>query len=436
MDACLTLQRHLTGAELDVSPPACCKEPPAPRLAADLRAADVPAGPTAAGGFRLTHLPALDGLRGLACLLVISFHLYPETVSGGYFGVDIFLVLSGFLITTLLLQEWDDTGRIDLKCFFARRVLRLMPAFVAMLATCWIVACCRVPADELARYTKALFLNLIGQSNRVDLMGDCLVAPYAHTWSLAIEDQFYLLWPTIACAALTQNVSRRWMVFLVVLGITGCAGARIWIALNGRGGPEMYIGLQNRADALLLGCLISMLAVWNMLPRGRWFRIVLRLAAICSWALLVFACRYAAPQAPYLFRGVLTLFAIGAAVCILDLVIGRPRILCWLLENRALRGIGRLSYGLYLWHWPVLIVVYNFVPPKTDPNFFAWFCILRVIALLCFLAVAFLSYQVIEKPFLRLRPGRRTRSDVAPAADHRVLPAPISPAAGELLGAA
>lgn len=431
MDACLTLERRLTAAELDGSGATRSDEPAVAKPAVVARPASAPAP----GGFRLTYVPALDGLRGLACLLVICFHLYPETLSGGYFGVDIFLVLSGFLITSLLLHEWDDTGHIDLKCFFARRVLRLMPAFVTMLVTCWVVACCRVPAAEMVMYTKALFLNLIGQSNRIDLMGDCFVAPYAHTWSLAIEDQFYVLWPVIACTVLTQNISRRWMVFLMVLGITGCAGARIWIAFNGRGGPEMSVGLQNRADALLLGCLISMLAVWNMLPRGRWFRIALRAAAVCMWGLLIFTCRYATPQAPYLFRGVLTLFAIGTAICVLDLVVGRPKIIGWLLENRALRGIGRLSYGLYLWHWPVLIVVYSFLPPKTDPKFFTKFCIVRAIALVCFLAAALVSYYVIERPFLRLRPARKTRSGPAPAAVDAAFATTAPPGAGELVGA-
>lgn len=198
----------------------------------------------------------------------------------------------------------------------------------------------------------------------------------------------------------------------------------------------MYIGLQNRADALLLGCLVSMLAVWNMLPKGQWFRIALRSVAVCMWGLLVFTCWKATPQAPYLFRGVMTLFAIGTALCILDIAIGRPRIIGWLLENRALRGIGRMSYGLYLWHWPTMIVIYSFVPPKTDPKFVKWFLILRAIAIPCFLLVAFLSYQLIEKPFLRLRPARPTRKDGAPAAGRTEFAAASRPAAEELLGAA
>ncbi len=362
----------------------------------------------AAPGFRPTRIPALDGLRGLACLLVIGFHLglpggpFP----GGYIGVDIFFVLSGFLITTLLLQEWERTGAIDLKGFFMRRVLRLMPALVTMLAACCVVALIMFPAAEAATFGKAAIINLLFQANRMDILGQYAVGAYLHTWSLAVEDKFYLLWPVALCAGLTQKFDRRWLVFFTALGIGASAGSRAWLHFNGRGGPDLYFGLDNRADALLAGCLISMLAVWNLLPQARWFRIALRLSAVVSWAMLTYTCFHATPQAPYLFRGVFTLIALGAAVCILDIAITPRYWASWVLEHRALVITGQLSYGLYLWHWPIMQAIFV-RPPGCTTNLLGVSTTAAKLAIIPIsFVVAGISYYCIERPFLRLRPSR------------------------------
>ena len=364
-----------------------------------------------AAGFRLTYLPALDGLRGLACLLVMGFHILPPDgpLPGGFIGVDIFFVLSGFLITSLLLQEWEQTGAIDLKRFFVRRALRLMPALFALLAICWSIAHLVLTADESALFTKSATINLLFQANRMDILDVYRVGAYLHTWSLAVEDKFYLVWPVALCAALVQKTDRRWLLFFVVLAIAASAGSRAWLHCNGRGGPELYFGLDYRADGLLMGCLFSMLAVWNQLPRGRWFRVALRVTAIASWSMLAFTCLYATRQAPYLFRGVNTLIAFAAAVCILSSAIAPMRVVSWILERRFLVATGRLSYGLYLWHWPILwametrfagyesdLLSYSGLPTYVGKA--------AVIPLSFLVAVA--SYYLLEKPFLRLRPAR------------------------------
>ena len=180
--------------------------------------------------------------------------------TAGFIGVDIFFVLSGFLITALLLQEWERTGGIDLKRFFVRRALRLMPALATMFAVCWIIALIYLPAEEAAKFGKAAIINLLFQGNRVDILGLNAVGAYMHTWSLAVEDKFYLLWPVaLGAASLTQKFDRRWLVLaftrLWALPPPPVCESAGWVA-TATEVRHLYFGLENaRADRFLSGCL-------------------------------------------------------------------------------------------------------------------------------------------------------------------------------------
>ncbi len=364
----------------------------------------------ATDGFRLTYLASLDGLRGLACLLVVFLHVLRPTglLSGGFVGVDIFFVLSGFLITTLLLQEWDRTGAIDLMRFFHRRALRLLPAFIAMLAGCWIYSSFLFSAEQFQFVGPVAFFNLIGQGNRPDIVGGALPAVFLHTWSLAVEGKFYLLWPLVLCALLTQKIDRRWLVFFVAMSILAFAALRARLHYNQVPWLPLYMGLDTRADELLCGCLVSMLAVWNLPPQSCWFRGALQLAALASAILLAYTCCCAGHLSSELFQGGFTGIAIGAAVFILAMALAPLRPFTWLLESRPLVATGRLSYGLYLWHFPILVAISpDYSAVITDGNRLGLSPnVARLAVVTLTYMAALVSFHCVEKPFLRLMPSK------------------------------
>src|SRR5207248_4484817 len=179
--------------------------------------------------FRLGYRPALDGLRALAVLAVFGIHFSQDHVPGGWVGVDVFFVLSGFLITCLLLQEWQRHGRMSLTNFYVRRALRLLPALFVLLAVTWFYVARHSPPwdPEIIRQgvVSALgyFANfrVSGHLDRRDLL--------IRTWSLSVEEQFYFVWPVVLAAMLRWRLSRRTMLSAVALGIVAAAGWRAWL---------------------------------------------------------------------------------------------------------------------------------------------------------------------------------------------------------------
>jgi peptidoglycan/LPS O-acetylase OafA/YrhL len=280
-----------------------------------------------------------------------------------------------------------------------------MPAQATMLAVCTFVAIVLLPREDAFRCGVTSMFNLLCLGNRMDILGTYAVGPLLHTWSLALEDQFYFMWPIALCAALGQRGDRRWLVCFVVLGIIASACSRGWLHYTGIGGPEMYFGVANRADSLLLGCLAGMLTAWNLLPKRRWFRLLLSAAGALSAIFLGFVAVHATHMSAYLFRGGFTLIALAAAICVLALTLTRIPILSWTLERRVTRATGRLSYGLYLWHWPVLSA-FSFKLPYFDKMLFEITQSYSVPAVLgATLLIATISHFCIERAFLRLRPN-------------------------------
>ena len=363
-----------------------------------------PAGArTPAPAFVLGHRPALDGLRGIACLLVMAHHI--NGLHGGFLGVDLFFVLSGFLISSLLLEEWRARGTIDLPRFFLRRALRLLPALVvfvlAMLALGHLVpGAARLVTPDWVVATLLYVVNWLMAFRAMD--GASTQSAFVHCWSLAIEEQFYLLWPLALRWLLRRGVGLPGLARLL-LAIVAYAGiARAVLVLLGGAGLQMraYVGSDTRADGLALGCLLALLAHHGRLssPRALWVRVALPL----SLAFLAWASWVAEIGGRMIYLGGLSAASVAAAVLILVLL--HPAELHplarRLLESRALVATGRMSYGLYLWHLPVHVLFAMRFGPGWVTETVPW--------PVSFL-VATLSFVLIERPFLGLKQrfGRR-----------------------------
>lgn len=357
---------------------------------------------------RLEYAPALDGVRACAVLVVMASHT-GLPVPGGHVGVDVFFVLSGFLITSLLLQEYyaDPRRGIALGAFFQRRVLRLYPALVALslvLTAYALLAPSPVRADEtLFGALPALFYfaNWVRATDGLGHLG-----LYEHTWSLSVEEQFYLLWPLILL--LTLLVSRRLTVLglVVIAGILGSLAAR----LSMDSGSYVYIanGLDTQGDRLLTGCALAML-VWSRGGPSRaaaWMGSVLRwlqwpAVAFLGAAALLWP-RHADGVA---FRVLMTVTALAAAVLVAVAYLDRAGVLARVLALSPLRYVGRRSYGLYLWHYPIFVVM--------NDSFDGNLVLKLVVGFTLPFVVAELSYRWVERPFLRLK-DRVGRRDEAP----------------------
>jgi peptidoglycan/LPS O-acetylase OafA/YrhL len=341
-------------------------------------------------GWRLGHRPALDGLRGVAVLLVVVSHMSEMRLRPlGMAGVVMFFTLSGFLITSLLLEEVADTGRADLRAFWIRRARRLLPAAV----TCVVV----VTTIGLASPTEAVGpLTYTANWRMIDGVGSG--GALAHTWSLAIEEQFYLVWPLLLLALVRFGRP-------VLAGALGSAAAltailRLADANAGETWARVYYGSDTRADALLLGCLLAVAMHGLRVPRAA------RLLGPLAVAGIVVAGSQEAG------RFVLVWLPLVAAVCSLVALWTAVTTGQRWLELPWLCAVGRVSYGLYLWHWPVFYLFRQW-------GFDGWgllVCMPVVVAL------TWLSWRYVEQPFMRY--GRlRTSMSAAPAKSVVVPPA-------------
>ena len=371
---------------------------------------------TIAAGRRLGRLPALDGVRGVAVLLVMALHvglmLRPGTglAPGGLIGVDMFFVLSGFLITSLLLDERSVTGGVSMRAFYMRRALRLLPALFALMAVQFGYALAKnVPVQtEIKRLLPIIFYV----SNWAQSMGGHVPKELGHTWTLAVEEQFYLVWPAVVLLLVHFVRSRRGVVSLLTLGIIASALIRAWIWKYGSHWPAAYMRTAARADGLLMGALAAFLWRWNALA-VRWVRAV-------AWAavagLVVMVPLWKATSSG-MFYGGFTVAAFGTAAIIVAVALGG-----WRLERlfalRPLRAVGRVSYGLYLWHVFIITVIGAELPKWSRSERALLAVVLSAIATV-------LSWWLVEAPFLRLKERfvRRARTPGPPVAAEAPAPA-------------
>jgi peptidoglycan/LPS O-acetylase OafA/YrhL len=351
-----------------------------------------------------TYQAALDGLRGLSIAAVLLYH-DDYLVPGGYLGVDIFFVLSGFLITSLLFEEWNSSGAISLKKFYLRRVLRLFPALAVLLLVGTAFALTFPSAPQSPHVLRGVGYSLIYMANWANARDPFLLGPLGHTWSLAVEEQFYLLWPIIFIFAL-KSVRGRWRLFWVVMALAGLsAGWRFWLAAHGCSAWRIYNGTDTRADSLLIGCAaaIAMSSGWfSDVVASSW---TIRVAAIAGALLIGYLMTGTSLEWIGYARGMFLVVAVGVACMVVAILADRTSVVSRLLSTAPLVWLGRLSYSLYLWHLPL----YGFLKPGRLALGIDSIRIMRVLAAL---VAALMSYFFIERPFLRLksrigRPGAR-----------------------------
>ena len=369
------------------------------------------------GTKRFAHIPALDGLRGLAVAAVVMYHFAPEIVPAGFLGVDIFLVLSGFLITSLALEEVDRTKSMSASGFFARRARRLLPASIATIVVVVIVA--RIldhgSVDSSLRGHAVASLTYIANWWSIAQQNSYQAAfgtesPLNHFWSLAVEEQFYLVFPialigTIALLKRRIGVHRLAHVALigaVVGAIASCA--LMWILRTPGSDPSrVYLGTDTRSQALFVGIAIAcIIRLWPVNSLKAATRTVLTTAALVALAALVGIASTADFRSDWLYTGGFLLIAIATGIVVLALN-GHDSFFTKALSFRWFRTLGLVSYGLYLWHWPIKVFVTGERLHLSDDQ--AGRIELFVIRVALTAAATALSWYLIEQPFRRRKPA-------------------------------
>ena len=348
---------------------------------------------------RLGRLPALDGLRAVAIAGVVLSHLAVPHLVGAAIGVEIFFVLSGFLITTLLLQEYAATERVDLLRFAARRALRLLPALVLVLLTwaAYLKLNHGVPLRE--ETIGGLLPSLFYYANWARYFeGYHALGWLAPMWSLSVEEQFYLLWPVAFLLAKRSRLRAHLPALLL-----GTCGLVLAFRVHDLWGPSTTyrrFGTHEIGDQLLIGCLLAIaLASPDAARRVRLTRLGGRLVPYALGYLAVVALTLTektslAYQRSFYTVG-LTLTAVSAAVVILHLVLTPEGRLSRLLSRSPLPWIGSISYGIYLWHEFVLMLATAGAPRPL------WWT--SALVLLGSVAVAAASFTLWERRFLALK---------------------------------
>ncbi|MDP7723366.1 acyltransferase family protein [Mycobacterium sp. TY814] len=400
-------------------------------------------------GDRPSGIPALDGLRAVAVALVLIGHGGVPGVGGGFIGVDIFFVLSGFLITSLLLDELGRSGRIDLTGFWIRRARRLLPALVLMVLTVGVAreflpyqSLDGLRGDAIAAFAWVANWRFVAQ--KTDYFTQGAPSPLQHTWSLGVEEQYYIVWPVllIGITLILAARARRYFAKITVghvrfaafviatLGATASAAAAI-VFTSDTTRDRIYFGTDTRAQALLVGAAASALLVrdWSALNRGwclirtRWARRVARALPVAGLAALAALTHYASGSASEFRHGLLIVVAIAAVLVVAPVALEQRGMVARVLAWRPLVWLGAISYGVYLWHWPIFLVLNGERTGWSGLNLFGARCVLT-------LAVAGISYWAIEQPIRRWRPQRvpllpLAAATVASAAAATILVVPV-----------
>ncbi len=395
---------------------------------------------------RLAYLPALDGVRAFAVLAVMMFHGGFSFFTGGFMGVDVFFVLSGFLITSLLVGEWRQSLTIRLGAFWGRRARRLLPALLLMLLFVAFFASVIVPKGTYGALRLDTLSTLLYVSNwHFILVGSnyfnetSAASPLIHTWSLAVEEQFYLIWPLVVLGLL--RLTRR-LEPLFLLSCAAAIASATWMYVLSRHAVSInrvYLGTDTRSQCLFIGCALAVGLVLltqrghsaGRLAQGELWRpastqgrllcavagIVGALVALIMWSVIDSTTSF-----PY--SGGFFLIGIATAGVIVSAV-GAPRSLVpRFLSLTPIRYVGQISYGLYIWHWPLFLWVDHARTGLSGTPLF-------LLRLLVTFVVSVASFHLVERPIRRGTFVRQWRAWVAvPSAVVVVLVATVAATTG------
>jgi peptidoglycan/LPS O-acetylase OafA/YrhL len=350
-----------------------------------------------ADSFSLGYRRGLDGLRGLAILLVLTDHGGLLGDGFGFIGVNTFFVLSGFLITCLLVLEYQASHTIKLSYFYLRRALRLLPALLAMLAAFLIYAGLTMSGRKLDESLHEAFWALFYSTNLAKLFQWGPTLQLAHTWSLSLEEQFYFCWPWLLLFLLRRN-SRSSLFCWAALGAFVSATLRVLIfAGDSRATYDnldrLTVSLDTRADSLMLGALVAIAVTSKLMPVTVWFRGLITGVSLVSVPGILFLGIFR-PLAPMMVYAGWLLASMLVAVLILHLVVNPTGLIHRWFANPLLVYIGRISYSLYVWHFPLLKVLDRYAIAPLAHNWLYWTGTI---------AAALVSYYFIEQPCLRLK---------------------------------
>ena len=341
--------------------------------------------------------PDLEGLRGIAVALVVMFHAHLLGAVGGFIGVDAFYVLSGFLITGLLLRELATKGRLDLVAFYDRRARRILPAatvaiVVILVAAVFIVAPLDLPSVAADATASGLFVgNVLFALRATDYFASSTPSPFLHYWSLGVEEQFYLVWPVLLLLAFRARRLGPVVLAVCVLSFS------LSIVLTSVQAPWAFYGLPTRAWQLALGALLALHGpALARLPSAP--------IAIGGWLGIVLLGVAAAVLDPTTSYPGFAALVPTVSVALVILAGGRPGGPGRLLAVAPLRLLGRISFSLYLYHWPVLVLA-SVVLGELSPEL-RW----SLVGLSAVVAAA--SWKLVEEPFRRARLLRPRRSFV------------------------
>ncbi|MEV7422766.1 MULTISPECIES: acyltransferase family protein [unclassified Streptomyces] len=357
------------------------------------------------------RVPGVDGLRALAVVLVMVYHLEPDLLPGGALGVDVFFAISGYVITRLLLAEFARTGDVAMRAFYWRRWLRLVPALLAVCATCAVLALTtRLPSFERAwtaiTLAATFLMNIVRAAQSGTYSSD--LSLLSHTWSLGVEEQFYLLWPPLLLLLLRRVGARTVLLWTATL----CLLPLIWrsVLWEPTAAHRIYNGMDTRADQLLTGALLALVVARlhaddpRLAALRRWAG---RLAwpALALLALIVWQVPMTGSSAwtmPWYTVGFLVA-AVLSATLVASLELGPRTGLSRALSLAPLVWVGRnLSYGLYLWHYPLTRLM-------SDLGLDAWHGPATFAASF---AAAVASHYLIERPLTRRgRPAPPPKED-------------------------